>query len=442
MKTIKIFLASSSELKEDRDNFKEFLYDKTIAWKNKGVFLEIVRWEEFLDHVSATRLQDEYNKAIADCDIFVLLFFTKAGNYTNEEFDVAYNQFKQTGKPLIYTYFKDAEVKQHKAKKEDLLSLWALQEKLNNIGHFYTTYKNSEDLLLKFNQQLDKIAESGFLLTNITDDSDTEKSNINYKSYISQLTEITATNNNLNKQVQELDQRIKSYQNEVSKGINKEAEHEYINTTLKEILNSVGRDARKKNIRNILVAISAAIIAFLIIFYYYTYNEPTSVTVFVHGKNGKQDFVLRQNGYIIMGINGEQKKMLIDADGKAIYQNLHAGDKVSLDVDFSEPYHPVNRDSIYTIKKNSGIYLEVTLPLELVFGRVFWNNEPLENVIVSIGDLKDTTDVLGNFNIHIPENLQQKQQEVNFYKTGFTYKTVPAFPQTQQSLDVLMEKNK
>ncbi len=72
--------------------------------------MKIVRWENFLDAMSETRLQDEYNKAIRECDIFVSLFFTKTGKFTDEEFDVAHRQFKDTKKPLIYTFFKKAAV--------------------------------------------------------------------------------------------------------------------------------------------------------------------------------------------------------------------------------------------------------------------------------------------------------------------------------------------
>ena len=61
--------------------------------------------------MSETRLQDEYNKAIRACDVFVSLFFTKTGKFTEEEFDAAHEQFKSSGRPLIYTYFKNADIK-------------------------------------------------------------------------------------------------------------------------------------------------------------------------------------------------------------------------------------------------------------------------------------------------------------------------------------------
>ena len=120
-------------------------------------------WEDFLDAVSKTRLQDEYNKAIRECDVFVMLFFTKVGPYTEEEFATAFGQFKATNKPFIFTYFKDAEISTGSANKSDLMSLWAFQEKLEALGHFHTVYKNIDGLKLHFGQQLDKLAANGFI---------------------------------------------------------------------------------------------------------------------------------------------------------------------------------------------------------------------------------------------------------------------------------------
>ena len=116
-RTIKIFLASSSELREDRDAFDLYFRQQNDLLRKHGVYLEIIRWEKCLDAMAETRLQDEYNKEVRDCDVFVSLFFTKTGKFTREEFDTAYRQFKKAGKPLIYTFFKNADIKTGSAYK-------------------------------------------------------------------------------------------------------------------------------------------------------------------------------------------------------------------------------------------------------------------------------------------------------------------------------------
>ena len=159
----RLFLASSSELNEDRKEFEIFINRKNKDWVTSGVFLELIVWEDFLDAVSKTRLQDEYNKANRECDLFVMLFCTRVGQYTEEEFETAFGQFKATHKPFIFTYFKDARISTGTADKTNLMSLWAFQEKLKTMGHFYTVYKNIDELKYKFNQQLDKLAANGFI---------------------------------------------------------------------------------------------------------------------------------------------------------------------------------------------------------------------------------------------------------------------------------------
>ena len=160
--TIKIFLASSSELVEDRRAFEIFIGRQNNLLIKKGVFLELVIWENFLDAMSSTRLQNEYNEAIRKCDIFVMLFFTKVGKYTAEEFKVAFDTFKATGKPLIYTYFKDANINIG-AISEQIMSMLNFKKELSDMGHFYTSYQNQEGLLFHFSQQLDKLTENGFI---------------------------------------------------------------------------------------------------------------------------------------------------------------------------------------------------------------------------------------------------------------------------------------
>ena len=157
LRTIRVFLASSSELFEERDAFElhfRRLNDQLIA---EGVYLEIVRWENFLDCISELGLQNEYNQSVRDCDVFVSLFFTKAGKYTVEEFDVAYKQYITASKPLIYTYFKDAPVTTGGWKKEDHDSIDALKKKLQDLGHYPTVYSTTDSLILHFRNQLPMI---------------------------------------------------------------------------------------------------------------------------------------------------------------------------------------------------------------------------------------------------------------------------------------------
>ena len=174
MNNYKIFLASSSKLAEDRLKLEQFLGRRNNSWVKKGAYLELIIWEDFLDAMSQTRLQEEYNKAVKTCDIFIMLYHTKVGIFTEEEFEVAFKSFKQNNTPLIYTCFKTTPT-DRKIPTEDKKSLKSFQDKLRKLKHYQTEYKNTEDLLLKFGIQLDKLVDLNFIaFSKQTDNSSTD----------------------------------------------------------------------------------------------------------------------------------------------------------------------------------------------------------------------------------------------------------------------------
>ena len=154
---IKIFLASSRELAVDRNEFEIFINRENKKMIEQNTFLHLEIWEDFIDAMSSSRLQDEYNKAVEGADIFVSLFFTKAGKYTEEEFETAYKKFIENGKPLVYTYFKNSNINTSDINRGDINSLLRFKDKLKELGHFPTEYENADQLKNHFRNQLDKL---------------------------------------------------------------------------------------------------------------------------------------------------------------------------------------------------------------------------------------------------------------------------------------------
>lgn len=158
---LELFLASSSELEEDRQKVQLWVGRENKKLHDKGLFLKLHVWEDFLDAMSKTRLQDEYNKAVKRSDIVLCLFATRAGQFTVEEFDAALKSMHETGKPkYIYTYFK--KVKVSGSDREALANMQRLndfKDRLSELGHYPTNYKNTDDLLRQLGDQLDKIIE-------------------------------------------------------------------------------------------------------------------------------------------------------------------------------------------------------------------------------------------------------------------------------------------
>lgn len=156
MQTRKIFLASSAELRADRIAFELMIGQLNQDWVPRDTFFHLVVWENFIDAMSKDGLQQEYNKAIQGCDIFVLLFFTKVGRYTADEFETAFGAFREGNKPLIYTYFKDDLVLTGDI-DENIVSLLEFKKKLDALKHYFTRYRSAEELKWLFSRQLDKL---------------------------------------------------------------------------------------------------------------------------------------------------------------------------------------------------------------------------------------------------------------------------------------------
>ena len=166
------------------------------------------------------------------------------------------------------------------------------------------------------------------------------------------------------------------------------------------------------------------------------------ITVFVHGKKGTQDIVLRQQGYVILDYGAERKRSVIDDKGEAHFENLHAGDRIKLNIDFSEPYRSVHPDSIYIVDERGAIYLQVYLEGgNLVEGNIMYKDAPLSGVLVTIRHTASgVSDSLGNFSLAIPDSLQNRSYEVSFNKPGFAEQKAIAYPQTGIPLTVFMKK--
>jgi hypothetical protein len=93
----------------------------------------------------------------------VMLFSTKVGKYTEEEFETAFGQFKASNKPIIFTYFKDSQINIASANETDMMSLFAFRKKLSSLGHFPTIYRSTGELKYHFDQQLEKLVAGGFI---------------------------------------------------------------------------------------------------------------------------------------------------------------------------------------------------------------------------------------------------------------------------------------
>ncbi len=145
-KSIRIFLASSIvEFKYERMDIELFIRRLSDKFEeNYDVKIQPLLCENFDDAYSKIRKQEEYNEKIRKSDFCFFIFFTKAGKYTKEEFEVARKKFEETGKPKIYTYFKvihDEEAEQ---------SLYDFMNELDKaFGHYYGIFDHIDTVKMR-----------------------------------------------------------------------------------------------------------------------------------------------------------------------------------------------------------------------------------------------------------------------------------------------------
>ena len=154
LRTVKIFIASSDELTPERDRFDTLLARINHVYKARGVRLEAVRWEFLDSSMGIEHKQAEYNREVRDCDICVVMFWQKFGEYTNTELKVADTELRAGRKPnKIYVFCKEPG-----DMSSDLLAFKQNFEK--EYGHFYGKFDCVDKLQLDFILQLELFLNS------------------------------------------------------------------------------------------------------------------------------------------------------------------------------------------------------------------------------------------------------------------------------------------
>jgi small GTP-binding protein len=154
---IKIFLASSSELTTEREKIELFIGKENRKLRRQNIFLDLVIWEDLKQSFHGKRIQDYFNEKLLECDIVVCMFFKKVGEFTKEEFDVAYQHFKEDGKPrYLYVFFKSGNIKTTEIDKS-ILKFIELKDEIEEAEQIYKFFESDKDLIFQLKDQLDLI---------------------------------------------------------------------------------------------------------------------------------------------------------------------------------------------------------------------------------------------------------------------------------------------
>ena len=158
MKTIKIFLASSIvEFERERMALGNFIRKLNDHFIERDVLCKLGLCENLSQAIADKRKQEEYNQEIRDSRLFYMLLGREAGEYTVEEFNVALAQFKASGAPKIFVYFRKLPEGEAPA-----ASLTAFRDRLDNeLGHDYSVFEDLDAIKLNLLLKLARLPEVG-----------------------------------------------------------------------------------------------------------------------------------------------------------------------------------------------------------------------------------------------------------------------------------------
>ncbi|MEN9908973.1 MAG: hypothetical protein RLZZ540_2122 [Bacteroidota bacterium] len=154
----KIFLASPSDLKDDRLSIDEVIKELNITYgKQNEIFLELLKWETHSSSgISTIHPQEIINRDLgSDYDIFIGAIWGKFGTKTDsaesgteEEFLNAYSRFQKNPKSLqILFYFKNTPISMNEIDTEQIKKIQDFKTEIGkNKNVLYFEYNNISEL--------------------------------------------------------------------------------------------------------------------------------------------------------------------------------------------------------------------------------------------------------------------------------------------------------
>ena len=169
MKKIKIFLASSIvEFARERDELELFIRNVSDHFEdNYDTKIIPLRCENVDNCVTVDGKQEEFNRLIRESEMCFFIFFTRVGEVTRQEFDVAFKQLSATPnrKPQIYVYFKTVPdgVTADKSVRDFMQTIDEVYK------HYYSNFSNIDTIKLRILLNL-KMQEMEFVKVEVKGD--------------------------------------------------------------------------------------------------------------------------------------------------------------------------------------------------------------------------------------------------------------------------------
>lgn len=151
-KEINFFFAGSKKLDTERNIYHGAVGRQQTKWKDKGLLIYGVSYQNFEHEVVDEGHQGKYNDFIQNCtDAIFFVLNGNVGGITKEEFNLAMNTFKKKGTPKIFIYSKTNDVSNS--------SVEELREIIRKEKQYWQDYTNDINLNLQIEKDMAEVIE-------------------------------------------------------------------------------------------------------------------------------------------------------------------------------------------------------------------------------------------------------------------------------------------
>ena len=238
-----------------------------------------------------------------------------------------------------------------------------------------------------------------------------------------------------------VNQSLKSIEDKANKIIQITTKTQLTVEELKGIVEKMRR--QNKMIYLLVFSLSACLLVAGLFVAYKLVNQPFTATVQLYGWEGKQHNPLEGKGILVLTLGDKTERAEISRQGEAIFKGIppqYKGKTVSVHLTDTEnePYYLT--DSLIQIRKGEKSEVQVRLRgLEKLEGVIVdENGMGIADATVFVAGIKGQTDERGYFKIAIPTAKQQRTQEVEILKDGYTpYRNI-AMPMTDDMCRIVL----
>lgn len=140
MKTIKIMIAASEEMHEEKLEFSNLIEHLNEVLEPRGIELKRIKWNPETDGSI-----EEFKSKLKECEMCLTLYWRDLAGNSGQELDTAYQELKDGNNPRnLYVFFKEPTENLSEALRDFKANF------VTHYGHFFCRFENVDTMNLHF----------------------------------------------------------------------------------------------------------------------------------------------------------------------------------------------------------------------------------------------------------------------------------------------------